>query len=279
MRRRNPLHWDLRSLPSEAFERRALSIYKKDKKRGSVKRRGKVKGFVGTYSRKGKKEKWLPSLKTYVLPTEMLNVTNIDTIANKVGATQNDFIWIEDIRGIAESHHHLFTPFMMVHDIGEILFDTGFGLLPEPIEDLMYDIQSASIMEIESTSAVFDTEFVSYLPRLVHVQPRIAREGKVFGYETTSYDTVMSYMLGDWGNLMSDLFALWAKKEHLSPNNFWRINDLVQFLEQKKGYNTIRVVEKPINIKQYCDLLNNFFGQILDLLRGHILVEDKLIKM
>lgn len=214
-----------------------------------------------------------------MLPTEILNTANIDNIANKIGATRNDFIWIGDIHGIAESHHHVFTPFMMVHDIGEILFDTGFGLLPEPIEDLMYDIQSASIMEIESSSAVFDTEFVSYLPRLVHVQPRIAREGKVFGYETTSYETVMNYMLGDWGNLMSDLFALWAKKEHLSPKNFWRIDDLVQFLEQKQGYQRVKVVRKPIPIQKYCDLLNNFFNQILDLLVGHILVEDKLIKM
>lgn len=278
MKQKNPLRWDLRSLPDKSFDQRALSIYKRDANRGGIKKRGDIKGFVGTYSKQGQKSTWLPSLNIYVLPSEILDKISKDKIKNYVGANSNDFIWIGDIQGIANSHHHVFTPFMMVHDIGEVLFDASYELLPEPLEDLMYDIQSVALMEIESKNA-FDTEFVAYLPRLVHVQPRTARKGKVFGYETTSYETVMNYMLGDWGNLLSDLFALWAKKERLVPNNFWRVNDLLTFLEEKKGYSPIHLVKRPLPIQQYCDLLNSFFTQVLDRLRGHILVNDVLIKL
>jgi hypothetical protein len=308
MKKKNPFYWDISSLPEEEFKQTALARYRKDKDTSKRRKRGAVYGSIGSLPRKGSKAKWLPSVRLFWLEAEALRTIlgrrsprgrlrkallpdltdqrkylieltqivrqNEGKIRDFLGATRStDIIYITSVRYTIKNQPEALTPFMMVHDIGEFLWNGGFAKEWKEIAALA-TIELAAPVNLARGFSEPRKRFVVYLPKLVHLQP--------FPDRPQTHINVAAYTRPIDSNYYSDLWALWCKKERLVPAHFWRKKVLLDHLEettpkmlggrpQKASFQDI--VKQAVPIQEYCDVLNAYFSRTLDHLKGAIIID------
>lgn len=301
MKRRNPLYWDLRSLPEEILKSRPFSRYRKDVDKPKRLKLGGVIGEVGSLPLKGAREKWLPSTQLFVLSPFALepfgyqtyNVYDLqsniqenrelrNTIRSLVGEPRADaIIYIPTINTL-EGNPELFTPFMMLHDIGEIIFGRSIMSLGENPLSWIYwkawEVWGKYRITYEENQMLrlkgIPLSIPAYIPKLVHVQPHLPlRKFGGQGYVQQAAAVYLNYLLPGYNtNFISDLWALWCKNERLTPANFWPIEDTMNFYSKHLATDINAVVsEYPLPVEDYCAELNEVFPIILDSIKGTIL--------
>ena len=291
MKKKNPLYWDLQSLPEEMFQSRALARYRKDIDARKRLKRGAVKGTIGHLPRKGSQSTWLPSANLFVIPITALYAlgmpsdykhefstrttdrmrawvrSNTFQIQQELGATNpNDIVYILNIQNIVSSVTESLTPFMLLHDIGEDLENVGLSTSFEPI------IMNLGAFYSDCENPLYEGK-LAYLPKLVHVQPIPERP--------KTHNTVAFYITDSIGdpdrNYASDLWALWCKKEKLTPNQFWPIETIIEFIRNRYAPNTEKsYCWTQIDPEQYCDLWNCYFTKILAKLKGQVILGTEI---
>ena len=159
MKKKNPLYWKLESLPKELLKKRPLSMYRKDIDRTKRLKRGGVVGEVGHLPLNGKKEAWLPSVELVVLPAYALQPYGYepDDLYDKVeedpqlpalirrlaGLTRTDgVVYLLSDPEVFDAFDHLYTPFMMLHDLGEVILGdamrtTEYGSWGQRLKELL----------------------------------------------------------------------------------------------------------------------------------------------
>jgi len=278
MKRRNPLYWDLRSLPEEMFQRRSLARYRKDIDARKILKRGEVKGAIGHLPRKGAQGKWLPSANLFVIPRTALFALgmpigeadpygfpsnemhdwvydNTQLIRQHVGATNpNDIVYVLSITAVVEQTDEWLTPFMLLHDIME-------DVNPTRLES---EISALGLIQCMPGDTIYENKQL-YIPKLVHVQPISTRP--------QTHDTVDYYINHYDRNYVSDLWALWCKKEKLTPNHFWLEQTILEFIRNKYAPNTeIPRCSAKIPLDEYCEMWNCYFAKILVQLQGQVVL-------
>lgn len=299
MKRKNPLHWDLRSLPEEMFNDRTLSRYKKDKDARNTLKRGAVIGTVGHLPRKGSEDKWLPTVEIAIVPPHALHPYGYK-ISRMLRSDLLTNVKLQNlIRSLAEVKHkdsivfipadtlyslenrELFTPFMMLHDLGETLFSRPeYAKYRNEISKLLLEQQIH--INVRGNNFIKGRHLIpkihAYIPRLIHVQPQLdLREEGGRGYQATGALTFLDFMgttVDFNSDYVCDLWALWCKREELTPSNFWPVKDVIEFFAQHVALsNKIEIVRNPIPIEDFCSKLNDVFSQLLDFIKGTIIVE------
>jgi len=316
MKKRNPLYWNLSVLDEDVFQSRAFSLYRKDKLFRTPTLRGKIKSSVGTYPRVGDKLKWLPNATLRIFPLEYLERYRLEQdIENKEFLTEfyehirelagvtnpNDIVHLARIESYIDQGQ-LYTPFMMLHDLGESLFAfshryaNDFNLnSPEKV----YQHNAQSVIEEAAVNLEYPLvvdgvpryQIIGYIPKLVHTQfmdnkPYSPPSYLNWIYKTRSFERVYIIPFTSDVNWLSDVWALWCKNGELKPQQFYTPEQLQLFLNKQLGQN-IKFhtdsyydgsVEGGLTLWEWCEYANKVFSEVLEYIKGSVVSYGMVIK-
>jgi len=312
----NPLFYDLSILPEKWFERRGLTTYKKDlHDLKDITRLGHTYK-VGSRKRKDVVESYLPTINLYAITAHECYAQYANVKGrNPLTINQDNAVFVKedptrlweyislkyDVNISADAiifvipsgfyaQRDLFTPHMMVHDLLEVLYEKSKKNNTK---------QKALFAELKAIGNQFrlrakfgrrSFSFLPFIPKLVYYHPqytapqyiqsksktkqRIERgwffRRAAFGYTSGTRGGMSS------GDYISDLWAIWCRKEYLSPSDFWDpplIQDAILEYGTSK-YNAEGVIHGSLglSLSDYCNALNPIFSAFLQSLKGTIIV-------
>ena len=316
MNKKNPLYWDLSVLDEDVFKTRAFSLYRKDKLFRKPALRGKIRSSVGTYPRVGDKLNWLPNATLRIFPLEYLEryglVQNIENkafltefygdIRELAGVTNpNDIVHLARIESYIDQGE-LYTPFMMLHDLGESLFAYSYMYADDYNprdwwERLQNEVQSVieeAVVHLQHP-LVFNRderyEIIGYIPKLVHTQFPTRRPQEIpnylnWIYNRRAFERVYIRPFTPDVNWLSDVWALWCKNGELKPQQFYTPEQLQSFLNQQLGQNIKfhsdsyydGLVEAGMPLWEWCKYANRVFSEVLNYIKGSVVSYGMVIK-
>lgn len=266
----NPLFYDLSTYPEETFRQgKSLRSYRDDRTATQEERKryySRGRGGFLPRPRKQQIEKWLEGLYIIVITPQALTLGS-----PKDQSAYQDLIWFgemppqgskilyqgkeltEIIREYQDSPYHLhiapenptffgfsdqYTPFMMIHDIGEILYGDDWSVGAES-----YDWKTRKL----------------YLPRVRHIFQKTKTEKGTKLIGTT-------YITSNLSDRDLDLWALYAMKNNLTVDDFlwWDDLDFLKFQTKKKiQENASKIKVSPNKFKRdvvrfYNSLFNEY---------------------
>lgn len=258
-KRKNPLSWDMSKIPEIFRKKKMLRSYAHDRRATKAERQKhrdlRMRGITSIQPRKqiDTIQNWLPSTEFVVYPEtvvrEMIGRRNIQYLGKQYAKNGQVIVSasLGSLLDVAEFGDQ-FTPFMMLHDVMETFLLEGAHYYykshehppqPPPIStrglfkgkkwDLVYLIDGEEY--VFTISRAF---FPILLPNISLMYMNILEPFSTKGDELRRRPVGTQYLLEDGGNnLVSDMFAVWAMKERLKPNQFIYLGDdeFNQFME------------------------------------------------
>lgn len=280
-RKKNPVTYDLTGLSEDMFKRRALRTYRQDRKATTEERqkaKAQKKGQpVIPRPRKQRIERWLPSVDLFI---ESINIDY------EAASQRPRFDLFETVEGVEEQVDEIVNRVLRTpHTKPRILLLLGEDEMVSVTEQLTPLMMLHDLFE--AWSLVNDTEvrgpndIFPMVPRWPAYNRTAMTTIFLADQEERYRGALGEDVLTSPQDKVSDLFAQWAKNEHLTEDDIWWFDDPIvqQWFQSLRSLGTsdweLQMAEKLLNsnlLKNKAKTLkrvNQFFTEVLNDMKGN----------